>query len=84
MKVYCISDHVETAVGLKLTGVETAVLKNRNDILSKIKEVEAREDIGILVLTESVYEMAKKEVENIRENKKTPLIVTIPNNPKLN
>ena len=84
MKVYCISDSIETAVGLKLTGVETKVLNEKEKILEQIKVIENREDIGILVLTNNIYETVKIEVEDIRSNKKLPLIVTIPNNPNQN
>ena len=84
MKVYCISDSIETAVGLKLTGVETKVLNEKEKILEQIKVIENREDIGILVLTNNIYETVKIEVEDIRSNKKLPLILTIPNNPNQN
>ena len=84
MKVFCISDNIETAVGLKLTGIDTEVLKEKEEILKKITEIEESENVGILVLTENIHEKVEKEVEEIRNNKKLPLIVTIPNNPNLN
>ena len=32
MKLYCISDDVDTAVGLKLTGIKSVILKNNEEI----------------------------------------------------
>ena len=37
MKLYCISDDVDTAVGLKLTGIKSVILKSKEEIeLEKI------------------------------------------------
>lgn len=78
MKVFCISNDIETAVGLKLTGVNAEVIKDREEILAKINEIKKNEDIGVLILTDSVYKKVENEVEEIRDKKKLPLIVTIP------
>ena len=39
MKLYCISDDVDTAVGLKLTGIKSVILKNKEEIELEIEKV---------------------------------------------
>ena len=63
MKLYCISDDVDTAVGLKLTGIKSVILKNK--------------EIGILIVTEKIYNLANEKLDYIKNNKNLPLIVKI-------
>lgn len=77
MKMYCISDDIDKAVGLKLTGVKSVILNNKADIDNKINEIIKDKDIGILIVTENVYEISKEKLEDIKNNKKLPLIVKL-------
>lgn len=77
MKMYCISDHMDTAIGLKLTGIDAVVLQEKEEIESQIKQVLENETIGILIVTEKIYELAKNQLDEIKEKFKTPLLVKI-------
>lgn len=77
MKIYCISDSIETALGLKLSGVQSIVLNQKNDIDLKIEEIMEDRSIGILVITENVYELSKEKIDYIREFRRIPLIVKV-------
>ena len=77
MKMYCISDNIETAVGLKLTGVDAVVLQEKSDVDEEIEKILKDNEIGVLVVTEKIYEMSQKRLNEIKEKLKTPLLVKI-------
>ena len=77
MKIFCISDDIDIAVGLKLTGVKSVISTSKEDIDLKIDEVISNKDIGILVVTENIYAMSKTKLDYIKNNRKLPLIVKI-------
>ena len=77
MKLYCISDDVDTAVGLKLTGIKSVILKNKEEIELEIEKVVKDKEIGILIVTEKIYNLAKEKLDYIKNNKNLPLIVKI-------
>ena len=64
--------------GLKLSGINTVVLDKKEDIIAKMKNVISNDNIGILVVTEAVYNLVTKELNDIIENRKLPLVVKIP------
>lgn len=77
MKMYCISDHMDTAIGLKLTGIEAVVVQEKEEIEAQIKTVLENETIGILIVTDKIYEAAKSQFDAIKEKRKTPLLVKL-------
>ena len=75
MKIYCITDSQELEVGLKLAGCEGITL-GENDDIEKDNVIKNKE-IGILVVSKNIYQKSKEKLDNIRLNKKTPLITII-------
>ena len=75
MKMYCISQDIDTVVGLRLTGIQTAVVSEKEEVDSEIEQVLQDENIGILIVTKAIYEMAQSKLDEIRKNRKLPLIV---------
>ena len=77
MKMYCISDNIDTAVGLKLTGIETVVMKEEEKINTEIEKVLQDKEVGILIITDEIYHLAKEKFDAIKEKLKMPLLVKI-------
>lgn len=77
MKMYCITDHIDTAIGLKLTGIEAVVVQEKEEIEDQIQQVLENEAIGILIVTENIYETAKLQFDEIKQKLKMPLLVRI-------
>lgn len=77
MKMYCISDNLETAIGLKLTGIDAVVIQEKNEIEKEIEKVLENENVGILIITEKIYEIAEHRLDEIKEKLKIPLLVKI-------
>lgn len=79
MRMVCISRSNDIAIGLRLAGVQSFFIKDENMIKEKIIELSKDADVGILNVTEDVYEIAKLELQEISKTQDLPLVVKIPN-----
>ncbi len=78
MKSFLISDNRDTFVGMRLAGIHGEMVFNREEALAAINKHIASDDIGILMLTEKVVDMAKEEVLELKLKSNKPLIIEIP------
>ena len=78
MRTILISDNNDTLVGMRLGGVKSVLASNREEVIEAIEFALSKEEVGILIVTERVFDMAKAELLDIRMNRRTPLIVEIP------
>ena len=76
MKIAAFCDK-DTAVGMRLAGVEDLFISNNNslEVWNQIKE---RDDIGILFVTEKITEDIEKHLKDFRLRNNVPIIVEIP------
>ena len=52
MKMYLISDNIDTYTGLRLAGVEGAVVHEKEQLKEELDRVMADKEVGIVLLTE--------------------------------
>ena len=78
MRTMLISDNNDTLVGMRLGGVKSVLASNREEVIEAIEFALSKEEVGILIVTERVFDMAKAELLDIRMNRRTPLIIEIP------
>ena len=78
MKMYLISDNIDTYTGMRLAGVEGAVVHEKQELKAEIDKVLADKEIGILLLTEKFGRDFPDVVNNVKLNCKVPLVVEIP------
>lgn len=78
MKFWVLSDNHDTLMGMRLTGIEGEIISSRDQGLNSLNKVVSREEIGILLVTSEVYKLLRNELDEIRLNKETPLVVEIP------
>ncbi|MCR5186502.1 MAG: V-type ATP synthase subunit F [Clostridia bacterium] len=85
MKMFCVSRSTDVAMGLKLSGIETLVVNGfkTEEIKEKIFELYDSKDIGILGITEDIYDEMKNEIEELAFRQDLPLIVKIPNSKRI-
>ena len=76
MRLAALCDN-DTAVGMRLAGVNDLFIPNDNtlDVWNKITE---RDDIGILFMTEKIAEDLGKYLKEFRIRNNIPIIVEIP------
>lgn len=54
MKAFYTSDNTDTQIGLRLAGIESVVLHEKNEIIEKINALIADPTIRIILLTSKV------------------------------
>ena len=79
MRMVCISKNKDILLGLRIAGVEVFHIKDDKKIIEKIQELASDANVGILNVTEDVYDVAEDEIKQIQNNQEMPLIVKIPN-----
>ena len=78
MKSFLISDNKDTLVAMRFAGVEGVILHEHDEVLSQISECVRNKEIGILILTEKIFDIVENEVMELKLKLRTPLIVEIP------
>lgn len=54
MKMYLISDNIDTYTGMRLAGVEGVVVHERDELREALERTIADKEIGIILLTEKL------------------------------
>ena len=75
---YLISDNTDTLVGMRLAGITGVVLKTREEAVEEFNDCLNNKEIGILILTENIFNLISEEVMEVKLKNTFPLIVEIP------
>lgn len=78
MKMYLISDNVDTLTGMRLAGVDGIVVHEKDELQDALERAFADRDIGILLLTEKFGREFPVLIEEAKLSHKLPLIIEIP------
>lgn len=78
MKMFLISDNIDTRIGMRLAGVEGVDVHGRKEALDALKNAMADKEIGVILITEILAGMFPDIISDIKLNHSGPLIVEIP------
>lgn len=78
MKMYLISDNVDTYTGMRLAGVDGIVVHERTELHEALQKVLQNKDIGIVLLTEKFGREFPDILDEFRLERKMPLLIEIP------
>jgi len=78
MRMYLISDNVDTYTGMRLAGVDGVVIHSKKHLKEQLDKAIADKSIGIILITEKFSREFPEIIDDIKLNKKLPLIVEIP------
>lgn len=78
MKMYLISDNIDTWTGMKLAGVDGSVVHEKDELKRELDKVLADREIGIVLLTEKFGRDFPDLINDVRLNHTHPLFVEIP------
>lgn len=78
MKSFLLSDNHDTWVGMRLAGIDGVVLHKREEVLDALKGLLIDPEIGIIILTEKIVDLAHDEIMEYKIKNKKPLIIEIP------
>lgn len=78
MRMYLISDNVDTYTGMRLAGVDGIVIHSKNHLKEQLDKAIADKTIGVLLITEKLSREFPEIIDDVKLNRKLPLIVEIP------
>lgn len=78
MQMYLISDNVDTYTGMRLAGVDGVVIHSKKHLKQQLEKAMANKEIGILLITEKLSSEFPEIINEIKLNRRLPLIVEIP------
>ena len=78
MKMYLISDNIDTYTGMRLAGVEGVVIHERNELKNALEQAISDKEIGIILLTEKFGREFPDILDEFRLDRKIPLLIEIP------
>ena len=78
MKIYLISDNIDAQTGFRLIGIDSVIVNEEDEFKETFDCALKNKDIGILLITEEHARKYNDLLNETRLNKKSPLIVIIP------
>lgn len=78
MKIFLISDNTDTAMGLRLAGIDGVVVHEKDEMLDALEKCIKDTDIGVVLFTTKAIHLATKEIADYKLNLSKPLICEIP------
>ena len=79
MKSFLITDDRDALIGLRLAGIQGIFATKQNEMKKSFRKAIKNNHIGIIILTENVFNEISNEVLEEKTNGKIPLVITIPN-----
>ena len=78
MKMYLISDNIDTCTGMRLAGIEGAVVHEKEVLKAELNRAMADKDIAVVVLTEKFGQEFPEVIAEARQGRSLPLLIEIP------
>ena len=78
MKMYLISDNVDTLTGMRLAGVNGVVVHEKDELEQAIRKAMDDPEIGIVLLTEKFGREFPQLIDEIKLERQMPLLIEIP------
>ncbi len=78
MKFYCISDNIDTQIGMRLAGIEGVVVHQPEEVSQELEKACRQEDIGIVLISNKLMKLCPDLIYDIKLHRKFPLVVEIP------
>ena len=78
MKMFLISDNVDTLTGMRLAGVEGCIVHERAELRKALEDAIANKENGIILLTEKFGREFPDIIADVRLNRRLPLLIEIP------
>ncbi len=78
MKMFVISDNIDTKTGMRLAGVDGVVVHNLDEVTKALDSAINNQDIGIVLITEKLATMLPKRIATLKISLSRPLLIEIP------
>ncbi|MBQ7596781.1 MAG: V-type ATP synthase subunit F [Clostridia bacterium] len=78
MKLYLICDNPDTAVGMRLAGIEGVIVKDEVGASDSLNKVVKDENVSVVLMNRSLFSVCENTVKAFRKAHSVPVIIEIP------
>lgn len=78
MRMYLLSDNVDTLTGMRMSGVDGVVLHEEQELRDKLKTLLDDEDIAVIMITSTLVNLIRETIYDLKLKRSKPLIIEIP------
>lgn len=78
MRIFAVCDNKDVLTGLRLTGIEGALARDKREIEAQVAMVQQEPEIAVLLITEACAAYIPETVKELKLSSATPLLVVIP------
>lgn len=78
MRMFLISDNIDTKTGMRLAGIDGVVVHEKPQIIDALKAAIMDDSIGIILITELLAEQVPEFITEHKLSNSKPLIVEVP------
>ncbi|MBQ6498278.1 MAG: V-type ATP synthase subunit F [Ruminococcus sp.] len=78
MRMYLLSDNVDTLTGMRMSGVDGVVLHEEQELRDKLKTLLDDEDIAVIMITSTLVNLISETIYDLKLKRSKPLIIEIP------
>lgn len=78
MKSYLLTENSDELVGMRLAGIRGEIINSKEALIKKLKEKMEDVEIGILILSTPVVDLAREDVMMAKLKSNETLIIEIP------
>ena len=78
MNFKLISDNHDTAVGMRLAGIDGIVAHGADEVHEALERYIADENVGVILITEQLVPLCPELINDLKLHRSRPLIVEIP------
>lgn len=78
MKSVCITTREDVLTGMRLAGIDGALVSGRNEALFALNAAKDDSQVALVLLCGEATALLAEEVEEMKQNSPKPLVLTIP------
>ena len=78
MRMYLLSDNVDTLMGMRMSGIDGVVLHHEQEVRDKLSSLLDQDDIAVILITSTLVKLIRETVYDLKLNRRQPLIIEIP------
>ena len=78
MRFHLITDNADAAVGLRLAGVRSTVVRSPDEIADALALVKGDPGVGVVLITQGLYDRCASQVDAFKQENNMPLVAEIP------
>lgn len=78
MKMFLISDNVDTLIGMKIAGIDGVVAHTHEEMDRSLSRALSDPTVGILLITEKIGKDFEELITEVKLKRNLPLIIEVP------